>query len=368
MWLEKTFKISFAAIGIILFVSCSNTNTIAENAHGEQEVCLTEELKANMDLIDAHLAPIHEQIALSGKVEYDQNNLLILKNILDGVVHSVHFELGDEVKKGQTLAVFKSSHLMELQQLKTIKTNTLRHIDAQISSKNELLKSGLATILEVKQLEAERSEIKIEIERLSNQLSYYKSTEKSGQFKLVAPRSGYIVQKNITPGQVLTANDETILSISDLNEVWVYVNIYANNLKYIKENDKVQVRTIAFPDQIHEGRIDKIFNVFDESEHVLKARVVLKNEQLNLHPGLVADILIDKGELKDQAIEIPNNAVIFHNNKQYVLVYSSDCKVEKRRINPIASNSTHVYVSGDIQEGERIISNNTLLLFEYLNA
>lgn len=368
MWWEKTFKISFAALGLILLVRCSNTNALSEIYAAEEDACLTEEMIASMGLVPAELSPIREQIALSGKIEYDQNNLLVLKNILDGIVQSVHFELGDQVKKGQTLAIIQSSQLLELTHLKKIKSQAIQLVEKQIETKRELLKSGLATALEVKELEAQQAEFKAELSRLQNLLTYYQSTGTKGQFKLIAPKSGYIVQKNISPGQILTTNEESVISISNLDEVWVFVNIYANNLRFVKENDKVQVKTIAFPDEIHEGRIDKIFNVFDENEHVLKARVVLKNSQLNLHPGLIADILIDKGESKDSAIQIPNHAVIFHNNKQYVLIHTSDCSIEKRRIHPVASNSTHVYVRGEILEGEKIVQRNALLLFEQLNA
>lgn len=145
------------------------------------------------------------------------------------------------------------------------------------------------------------------------------------------------------------------------------VNIYASNLKFIKKGDAVKVRTMAYPDRIYTGKIDKIYNVFDDNEHVLKARVVLENQDLNLMPGLSADIIIDKTNVLGNAFAIPNKAKVFENNKEYVVVYKGDCSLETRKITPVASNEEYTFVSEKFAEDEKIIGTNTLIIFEQVN-
>src|SRR5690606_26532302 len=128
---------------------------------------------------------------------------------------------------------------------------------------------------------------------------------------ILAPRNGYIVQKNMSTGQSITNDDaDALFSISNLKEVWVMVNIYANNLQFIQKNDVVKVRTVAYPDKVYPGKIDKIYNVFDDNEHVIKARVVLENHDLNLMPGLSADIIIDINISQDSAYAIHMSAML----------------------------------------------------------
>ncbi|WP_311316201.1 MULTISPECIES: efflux RND transporter periplasmic adaptor subunit [Weeksella] len=124
-----------------------------------------------------------------------------------------------------------------------------------------------------------------------------------------------MIQKSISSGQSITSDSDALFSISNLKKVWVMVNIYVSNLKYVKTGDLVKVKTIAYPDQIYTGKIDKIYNVFDDNEHVLKARVVLENQNLNLMPGLRVDIIINKNTSDRNAYAIPNDALIFSTTK-----------------------------------------------------
>ena len=145
------------------------------------------------------------------------------------------------------------------------------------------------------------------------------------------------------------------------------VNIYASNLRYVHVGDRVHVRTIAYPDKLYPGRIDKIYNVFDDKEHVFKARVILENQDLHLMPGLSADIIIDKKNQLKSAYAIPNKAIVFSNNKQYIVVYKDDCDLECRKVTVIGSNEEYAFIQEKLAANEKVIGSNTLLIFEQLN-
>ncbi len=367
MLLEKISKSKGVILLTILLVACGQKNENTMQEKKETSFCIPAALKEKTRIQEVKLEEMQEHLALTGKIEYDQNDLVSYKNMLEGVVESVEFELGDRVQKGQTLVVVQSSQVMELTQSKQARKMQIDLLTEQIKTKKELLKDGLVSNLELMELEYELNDAKAELHKISEQLVMYKSTGQNGIYKILAPKDGYIVQKNISAGQTLSLDNDPLFSISNLNEVWVFINIYANNLRYIHVGDPVKVRTIAYPDEIYEGKIDKIFNVFDENEHVLKARVVLKNPKMNLFPGLVADILVKKNTLDEKAVAIPNGATIFSNNKQYVLVYKEDCNIEARNILPVGQNEISTYVKDQVQPGEKVILDNALLIFEALN-
>jgi cobalt-zinc-cadmium efflux system membrane fusion protein len=195
----------------------------------------------------------------------------------------------------------------------------------------------------------------------------YRAGTETGTYFIIAPKDGYIVQKNMSVGQTISLDGDPLFALSNLKEVWVMVNIFASNLSYIKEGSPVSVRTIAYPDHFYNGKIDKIYNVFDENEHVLKARVVLQNNDLKLLPGLSADIFVDKNIAAHKAIAIPKSALIFNDDKYFVVVYVNDKHMEIRRVKPIAENEQFSYTNEGVKEGEKIISDNALLIFEELN-
>ena len=333
----------------------------------KESFCLNEQLKKSTTISTISEQPIHEQLTLSGKVEYNENDLVAYKSLLQGVVNKVNFELGDYVRQGQVLAVVKSMEVQSMAQERRYYQNQIDLLRKQIQSKKELLNDGMASQPEVLALEHELSAAQIELDKVNATLSMYRAIG-DGHFQILSPKNGYIVQKNISSGQSISNDaDEALFSISNLKQVWVMVNIYASNLKYVKQGDHVKVKTVAFPDRIYTGKIDKIYNVFDDNEHVIKARVVLENQDLNLMPGLSADIIIDKENVIGTAFAIPNSAKVFENNKEYVVVYKDDCNLEVRKITPIASNAEFTYVAEKFAKNEKIITSNALLLVEELN-
>ncbi len=360
---------SIYIITAILFMlnSCGSKEEKTNESDKNETFCLNDQLKKTTTIATISEQPIHEQLTLSGKVEYNENDLVAYKSLLQGVVNKVQFELGDYVRQGQVLALVKSTEVQEMAQQRRYYQNQIDLLRKQIQSKKELVKDGMAAQPEVLALEHELQAAQIETDKINATLNMYRAVG-DGQFQILAPKNGYIVQKNISSGQSISNDaDEALFSISNLKQVWVMVNIYASNLKYVKQGDQVKVKTVAYPDRMYAGKIDKIYNVFDDNEHVIKARVVLENQDLNLMPGLSADIIIDKENVIGTAFAIPNSAKVFENNKEYVVVYKDDCTMEVRKITPIATNAEFTYVEEKFAKNEKIISSNALLLVEELN-
>lgn len=84
-------------------------------------------------------------------------------------------------------------------------------------------------------------------------------------------------------------------------------------------------------------------------------------------PGLGADILIDMSNGADTAFAIPNRAKVFNNNKEYMVVYKSDCQLEIHEIASIGHNAQYTFIADTLAAGERILGTNALLVFEELN-
>ncbi|WP_437921332.1 efflux RND transporter periplasmic adaptor subunit [Sphingobacterium sp. LRF_L2] len=341
-------------------------NAVQIDTAGKSSFCMNDQLKKSTEIIAVSEQPIHEQLTLSGKIEYNENDLAVFRSLLEGVVENVRFELGDHVQKGQVLATIKSTQIQELHQQKRFQENQIALLEKQIQSKKELAADGLLTTPEVLSAEHELESAKIELERIQQSLQLYRAVG-DGSFQILAPKNGYIIQKSVSAGQSITTESDPIFSISNLKEVWVMVNIYANNLQYIHVGDDVKVRTIAYPDQFYAGKIDKIYNVFDDNEHVLKARVVLSNQNLKLMPGLSADIIITMKNDLGKAFAIPNRAKVFSNNKEYVVLYKDDCHLEVRRITNIGENEEYTYIQERLAQDEKVIGSNALLIFEQLN-
>ncbi|WP_313258155.1 efflux RND transporter periplasmic adaptor subunit [Sphingobacterium sp.] len=359
-------------LGLITLIACctgcgSSQQQQIDVQDSTKGFCISDQLKKTTEIITVKESPIVEQLTLSGKIEYNENDLVTFRSLLLGVVDRVDFELGDQVKKGQVLATIKSTEIQSLFQQKNAQQNQINLLAKLLVTKKDLLKDGMISEPEMLQVEHELESAKIELKRINQSLQLYHAVGE-GTFQILAPKNGYIIQKDISQGQIITQESNPLFSISNLKEVWVMLNVYASNLRFIKTGDQVKVRTIAYPDQVYTGKIDKIYNVFDANEHVMKARVVLENQNLNLMPGLSADIIIDKIKSEETALAIPNKSLVFSNNENFMVVYKGDCQLEAKKLAIISSNEEVTYVSNKLEANEKVIGSNALLIFEQIKG
>src|SRR5690554_8233716 len=82
----------------------------------------------------------------------------------------------------------------------------------------------------------------------------------------------------------VSAYNESLFTISELNEVWVQINVYASNLRNITQGMEVKIRSLSYPDIVFTGKVDALSHVLDSESGVIKARVAIQNEDLLLKP------------------------------------------------------------------------------------
>jgi cobalt-zinc-cadmium efflux system membrane fusion protein len=283
------------------------------------------------------------------------------------VITQTWFSLGDYVRQGQELAEIKSTELTSLaSERKTLEsrhTVALRNVDALQSMYDD----GIASEKDLLAAKSEEQIIRAELEKIHANLSFFSPGKQPGTFLIKAPASGYVVEKNINAGTPVTAGNEPLFTISDLSNVWVAANVYTGDLSYVKERMPVVLRSAAYKDQTFTGTIQALSQVFDAEEKVLKARIVMENPGLHLKPGMFMDVLVKK-ETGERALRVPEKALIFKNNKNYVLVHHSDCNLEVREVGIAAKSNGDVYISHGLQAGEQVITRNHLLILEALHG
>lgn len=69
-----------------------------------------------------------------------------------------------------------------------------------------------------------------------------------------------------------------------------------------------------------------------------------------------------------EMLTIPGRAVIFDNSQYYVLVYKSNKDITIRPVQVSSTSGDKTYVSGGLQEGERVIASDALLIYQQLNS
>jgi cobalt-zinc-cadmium efflux system membrane fusion protein len=67
------------------------------------------------------------------------------------------------------------------------------------------------------------------------------------------------------------------------------------------------------------------------------------------------------------ALTVPSKAVIFDDNRSFVVIFKSRTDVKVKEIKILKQTGDITYVSEGLSEGEEVITNNQLLIYRSLN-
>ena len=358
----KSGIVHFLSAAVLLLIySCKQTEAPVEQP---DVFCLSETMKSQLEYHEVTLEPIEEWIRLNGSVEANPEKQINFVSLVEGVVARTHFSLGDEVRKGQLLAEIRSTELSAMQAEGRTLHSQLSVAKRQLASVVSMHEDGIASERDLLAAQSEVEILEAEIEKITSNLKLFSSSGTSGLFQIKAPSTGIIIENNIASGLQITEGD-ALFTISDLSEVWVSINVYAGNLRNIQTGMNVDIKTLSYPDEIFEGTITRMSQVFDAEERVLKALVVMENKDLKLKPGMLVDVMVKKAT-DEKALAIPSNSLIFDNNRNYVLVYNADCDISRRQVEIHTESNGTVYLRAGVEASEKIITKSQLIIFEAL--
>src|SRR5690554_2173500 len=286
----------------------------------KEKFCLNEKTKEIVEIEIVKKQNVTERIHLTGSIESNPDKVVHFVSLVDGIISNTYFSLGDAVTKGQVLAEMQSTELSSLQaELRSLKAQ-IEIAKVELSATEQMFEDGISSNRDLIEAQNNLRVLESEKQKVENNLSLFSASSTKNVFQIKAPTSGIITAKNINSGTTVTDNGEPLFSISDLNNVWAMANIYATEIADIKTGMPIELKTLSYPNEKFEGKIDVVSQVLDDEARVLKARIVLENPEFKLKPGMLADITVFK-ESERQAVAIPTSAIIFFNNKNYVLIY-----------------------------------------------
>lgn len=352
------FKKLLLATSICFF--CFSCSTKQNDSKTDDKI--KPEFQRTIETAEAELQSPEKDLALTGKVDYDPDKVISYIPLMNGVVTKTYFSLGDKVQKGQTLLDIRSTDINSMQAEYTSAEAELSVAEREYRSAKELYEDNMLSEKELAEAQSKLKQAKATYERAKNDMSEYNTGKGNGIFSIKSPMSGYIVDKKITTGSTISADSEPIFMVADLSTVWVVANVYAGNLTFVREGMNVEIQTLSYKDEIFKGKINNLSQVFDSDEKVLKARIKLENKDLKLKPEMSAVInLKDKGAYN--LIAIPSDALIFDNDKNYVVVEEAPKRYSVREVKLQGHNGKTTYISSGINQGEKVVVKNQLFIY-----
>ncbi|MDI3526411.1 MAG: rane fusion protein multidrug efflux system [Tenuifilum sp.] len=258
-----------------------------------------------------------------------------------GRVERILVDVGDQVKKGQTVAVLDRTNFQQAKiQFDKLKID-LQRVDS-------LLKVGA---IPQQQYDA----VKMQYDIAKNNLDFLDENT-----TLRSPIDGVITGKYINDGElfamspVQSVGKPAVVSIMQLNKLKLLVGVSSNYLTSVKPGMEVTIKTEIYPGVKFKGVIEKVYPTIDNLTKNFTVEVVVPNGDMKLRPGMFATAIIKIG--KGDALLVPSFAVMKQSgtNERYAFVVK-DGKAERRTVEVGDVFDDKIEIVNGIVAGEEII-------------
>ena len=174
-----------------------------------------------------------------------------------------------------------------------------------------------------------------------------------------SPTSGYITEFNAFPNQYTEAGTK-LYTIADLSSVWVYANVFQNDIGQLKPGTPAQVTVDAYPGRTFHGRIDQILPQVDSTTRTVRVRFVFSNPGLALKPGMFVNVSMSV-PLGRQLV-IPASGALQSGTREIAFINHGNGYLEPREIQIGPRLDDHVVVLKGLQAGDKIVSSANFLV------
>lgn len=333
-----------------------------------RELFLTDSLQNVVSVDTVHIHEVADELTLNGRVTFNQEQVARVFPIFGGTVTEVSAEIGDHVRKGDILAVIRSGEVADYEKQKKEAEQQLIIARRNLQSVQDMFASGIASERDVLQARQELGNAEAEEKRITEIFSIYHLAGKS-LYIVKAPVSGFIVEKNINKEmQIRSDQNDEMFVISGLENVWVMADVYESDISKVHENAPVRITTLAYPGKEFTGKIDKVYNMLNDESKTMNVRVKLTNENYLLKPGMFTNVSVISRSSDKQLPRIDSHALVFEDGKNFVVTVDAAGKLAVKEVEVYRQLSKECYLSSGVQEGDRILNKNVLLVYNALNA
>ncbi len=367
-------KILHGLIGatmLAFFFSCSEKKPTEPATVKSQKLklSLSAEQLQHVKINQLKIVAESEQLTAVGEVSFAEDNVVRIYPIVSGTVERIFVSLGDYVSKGQTLATLLSMDMSQIQRDYNIAKSNFSVEEKNLARAQELFQAGMMSEKEFANAKKDYSNALSEFNERTQILKLYggSANDLDAIYNVVAPRSGYIVERNVTEGtQIRNDNNTNIFTISDLKTVWVWANVHESDMAKVQEGDEVTVKTIAYPDKLFNGKVKKIGTMLDPDSRVIKVRTELPNHDGLLKPEMFASIIITS-KVKKVILAVPQSSIVLENNRFFVMRQNSPGEFEKVVVTLGKTFGEFYEVTGGVNENDKIVSEGSLFVLTAFN-
>ncbi len=287
----------------------------------------------------AEHSPLSRRINTVGYVSYDEETVHHVHSRVEGWIENLSVTAtGDPVTQGQVLFELYSPTLVNAQEeyLAVLKS---RDTALHKASSDRLAALGV-TPEEIKRLDSERTVRQ--------------------RIRVRANSDGVVAQLGVRHGMYVTPATE-IMSIADLDRVWVQVEIFERQSAWVAAGQRAEVKLDYLPGERWQGNVDYVYPELNANTRTLQARLRFDNAATALRPNMFASVTIF-GTPTDAVVHVPREALIRGGSVDRVVLALGDGRFRSQAVVPGIESGDRVEIRAGVAPGDRVVVSGQFLI------
>ena len=290
--------------------------------------------------------PLRRVIRTVGTIDYNETTIVNVTTKFKGWIETLNVDAtGQLVHRGEPLFSIYSPELYSAEVEYLLALNQPAASDPSVAALRETASSKL------KFYDISSAQI-AELE---------KTREARKTLQILAPTDGFVTEKVVVQGQMVDAGMK-LYQLADLGIVWVYAEIYEQDLPFIQLGQEAVVRLASMPDREFRGRVTYVYPNVDLKTRTARVRMEFENPGYFLKPGMFVSVQI-ASEIDPSVLLIPDSTILRSGEKNTVFIALPGGTFEPRTVvlGPEGEGGNSQVLQG-LSEGERIVTSGQFML------
>lgn len=321
-------------------------------------------LRGRLRIAPAASEAVNAKLVLPGIVEADPARTASVLTPLGGRVVELKVSLGDQVARGQAVAVIDSPDLAQALDDDEKAKDALDLAEKNLARQEGQVKIGAASPRDLDQAKSDRAQAAAEYVRTQARLKAIGAAgELQGRQPLLAVRSpvgGSVTSLAVAQGDMINDPTQPIMTVTDLSTVWVTALVPETDVASVSKDEDAEVVLKAYPREVLRGKVLFVSDVIEPDTHRDKVRIAFANPQRALKPNMFATVTL----LRSAALQVvlPTSALLMNNDRTTVFVATAPWTFERRAVVPQLEEGSTVAISSGLSAGEQVVVSGGILL------
>ncbi len=301
----------------------------------------------------AKLTTLSRTIRTVGRVTFDEERVARLHPKYDGWVEKMFIDkTGDHVSKNTMLMSIYSPQLVATQEEYLLALNNAEMLE---ESPFPDVRKGAQSLLRSARERLELLDVPAhQIKQLNSKRKVMKGLH------IHSPFDGIVMKIGAREGQRITPETELYM-IADLSRVWVIVDLYEDDLPWVREGDSAEMKVAGIPGHTFTGKVSYIYPYLEAKTRTVKMRLEFDNHELALKPDMFANVTVKAGKQID-AVVVPSEAIVRTGEQEQLFVQRSPGKFEPRKVVVGIDSEGQTQILEGLKAGEIVVTSSQFLI------